>query len=805
MMDLNHALRRLARTPGFVAAACVSLALGIGANTAAFSVVYAVLLRSLPVDDPSSLALVSAGNSGFQYSMSYPAYTHLRDHASTIDGLIAFRAQPLNVSAGDTTERVSGMLISGNYFDVLGIRMKAGSPIRPEDDEVAGTGGRRGLVAVVSDHYWRRRLNGDAAVVGSTVRINDRPATIVGIAPEAFRGTQVGSLADVFVPMMFAAHVFTDYPNWLTNPQNNWIRLIARVPSGTSLPQAQAGMTAAFRQFNRDIILPLTTSDRAQQNVRARTIRLEPGQAGLLEMRNVKPTLFALMGLVGVVLLIACVNVANLMVARAERQHRQIAISIALGATRARFWRQSAIDSLVIGAGGVGLGLVLAVWMRDLLLQLVPGRQELDVTMDMRVFVASATVGALTTVALAVVTGRHTMRVGVAGALKGTDLAPRLWLRKGLIVTQLALSVLVLVAASLFTRTLESLRAVDPGFDQERVLIASTATDGYSPELRADFDARLLQEVRAVPGVVSAALANDEPLRVRTGWTVSLRLDPAGPPQQVDVSVAFVSPDYFETMGMRILSGREFDERDRSGASTPVVVNERFANRYVPPGTEPVGSSFVGNGSMAFDIVGVVTNSASIGLRNLDQPMLYVPGGHGVLHVRSAVPPAALIGSIRAAVRRLDPQVPVFDVRTISEQIDLVIGRERTFATLSLIFAVLALVLSSVGLFGVMANAVSRRTKELGIRLALGAAPSVLLRSVLREAAVLVACGALIGLPSAWLMGTTIRGLVFGIGVNDWQSLAVPLAVLAAVAAVAAWLPARRASRIDPLIALRSE
>jgi putative ABC transport system permease protein len=251
MLDVKHALRRLVRSPGLLTAACVSLALGIGANTAAFSVVYAVLLRSLPVEDPSSLALVSAGSNSFQYSMSYPAYTYLRDHTSTIDGLIAFRAQLLNVSAGGATERVSGMLVSGNYFDVLGVTMTSGSPIRPEDDEVAGSGGRRGLVAVVSYDYWQRRLNGDAATVGSTVRVNGYPATIVGIAPEGFRGTRVGSLPDVFVPMMFATRVFTDYPNWLTNPQNNWTRLIARVRAGTSMPQAQAEMTAAFRQFNR--------------------------------------------------------------------------------------------------------------------------------------------------------------------------------------------------------------------------------------------------------------------------------------------------------------------------------------------------------------------------------------------------------------------------------------------------------------------------------------------------------------------------------------------------------------------------
>jgi len=792
------------RSPGFLTAACVSLALGIGANTAAFSVLYAVLLRPLPVADPASLALVSTGNTSFQYSMSYPAYTYLRDHASTIDGLIAFRAQVLNVSAGGAMERVSGMLVSGNYFDMLGIRMTAGSPIQPADDEVAGTGGRRGVVAVVSDRYWRRRLNADPAALGSTLVVNDQSVTIVGIAPGGFGGTRIGSLPDVYMPMMFAPQVFPG-ANWLTGPQNNWIRVIARVRTGTTMTQAQAGMTMAFRQFNRDIVLPVVTGDRARQRVSERTIHLEPGQAGLLEMDDVRPTLFALMGLVGLVLLIACVNVASLMIARAERLHRQTAISIALGATRARLRAQSAIESLAVGAGGVGLGLVMAVWMRGLLLQVVPGRQELDVTMDWRVLGAAVAAAVLTSSVLAFVTARHTLRVGVIGALKGTDLSARLWLRKGLIVAQLALSVLVIVAASLFTRTLDRLRAVDPGFDQEQVLIASTATDGYTPQRRDAFYERLMQEVRAVPGVVSAALANDEPLRVRTEWAVSTQPDASGPSRRVDVSVVFVSPDYFKTMGMPILRGREFDASDRAGQTTPVVVNQRFASRYLPAGIEPVGASFVGNGRTVLEIVGIVGNVASIGLRDLDQDMLYVPGGGGVLHVRSAVPPASLIASVRAAAQRVDPHVPVFDVRTIGEQIDLALGSERTFARLSLTFGVLAVVLSAVGVFGVMANAVSRRRKELGIRLALGATPSSLIRSVLRETAILTACGAAVGLPCTWLMARAIRGLLFGVGINDWQSVAVPLAVLAVAAGVAAWVPARRASRVDPLITLRAE
>jgi predicted permease len=535
-MDFKYALRRLARSPGFLVAACVSLALGIGANTAAFSVLYGVLIRSMPVKDPASLAVVGMRGTGLQYSMSYPAYTYLRDHAAGIDGLIAFRAQVLNVSAGGETERVSSMLVSGDYFDVLGVRMAMGSPIQPQDDEVPGSGGRRGLVGLVSHRYWQRQLNGNAAVLGSGIRVNGYPVTVIGVLPPDFHGTRIGSLPDVFLPMMFAPHVFTG-PAWMTSPQNNWLRLIARTKTGANLAQTEAAMNVAFRRFNEDVVAPNITDDAARRRAVERRIGLEPGQSGLLEIQgNLKPTLFALMGLVCLVLLIACVNVANLMVARAERAHRQIAIAIALGATRLRFWRQSLIESAIIGAGGVGLGLVLAVWMRALLLHLLPARQEFDISMDVSVFGAAMAVGLVTTIVLAFVTERRAVHVAVIGALKGDDLAARLWLRKGLIVAQLALSMLVLVAASLFTRTLANVGAVDPGFDRERVLIASTATDGYTNERANAFYAGFLQRVRDLPGVTSAAFAGSEPMSVHTGWTVLARTNLGAPPVSGEVT-----------------------------------------------------------------------------------------------------------------------------------------------------------------------------------------------------------------------------------------------------------------------------
>jgi predicted permease len=554
------------------------------------------------------------------------------------------------------------------------------------------------------------------------------------------------------------------------------------------------------------MILPLADTDTTRRRSREAAIGLEPGQTGLLEMGvTVKPALFALMGLVGLVLLIACVNVANLMIARAERAHRETAISLALGATRLRIWSQVLLESLLTGTAGLILGLVVATLMRGLLLQLVPDRQELDVSMDARVFGASVLLAVLTTVVLASVTARQSLRVGVIRALKGETEAAKLRIRKGLIVAQLALSIVVLVAAALFTQTLTRLRSVDPGFDHDRVLIASIATDGYSAEQRKAFYARLLDHVRTMPGVVSAALASDAPLDVNTGWNILVQRDPAGPPRQVGASVAFISAGYFRTMGIPLVRGRDFDERDEAAALRAVIVNENFVRSYLPPERDPIGAPVVGNGNMTFEIVGVVKDSASIGLRDLDQHMLYVPRGQGVLHVRSAVPPASLTASIEAVVRRVDPGVPVFNVRTIDEQIDRSMRTERTFAMLSSTFGVLALGLSAVGLYGVIANAVSRRRKELGIRLALGADPRRILRLVLGEAGLLVALGVIIGLPCALLGGRAIRSLLFGIESGDWRSAAAALGALIVVAAFSAWIPARRASRVDPLTALRAE
>jgi len=810
-LELKHAVRRLARNPTFTVVTSLSLALGIGITTGAFSVLYAVLLRALPVRDPAALAVVSARNAGFRYSMSHPWYLYLRDHSQSLDGVVAFRALPVNVNAGAATERVTGMLVSGNYFDVLGVAMAAGSPIAPADDQTPGSGGGRGIVAVLGHQFWTRRFGADAGVIGRVIKVNGQPITVVGVAPSDFNGTRTGSLPDVFLPMMFADRLF-ESTKWLANPRNNWLRIMARLKPDVAVERAQAEMTVTFRQFHQNVIVPLAGTDSARNRAREASIVLEPGYAGLLEMGDtVRPTLFSLIGLVALVFLIACTNVAGLMAARAERLQRETAICLALGASRERIWAKHFVETLLVAAGGLGLGLILASWTAGLFARLIPAGQDLKVAIDARVLAASMLLGLLATIALTAIAARQSPRHSIGRALKGEGLAARLGLRKGLIVGQLALSIVVVAAAGLFVQTLGNLRRVDTGFERKRILIASISPGGYAPEQRRAFFARVLDDVRAIPGVTSAALAAEEPLSVNTGWSIMIQDDPAAAPRQAGATVAFISPDYFKTMGIPLLRGRDFDARDATNPARPVIVNENFVRSYLGGG-DAIGARVMAGANGTFEIVGVARDSASIGLRDLDQHMMYLPGSDSVLfmrdavlHVRADVAPASLQRAIDVAVHRLDPDVPVFNVRTIEQQVERLVVRERTFALLSMAFGLLAVLLSAVGVYGVIANAVSRRTKELGIRLALGAAPRGIFRLVLQEAGLLAVLGVAIGVPCVFALGRTIRTLLFGVQPVDPRSVMASVALLLAAATLAAWFPARRASRIEPLTALRQE
>jgi predicted permease len=805
-LETKYSLRTLSKSRAFTVIACLSLAIGIGATTAAFSVWDAVLLRSLGVREPDTLVLLTTRNAGSLRAMSHPSFTYLQERSSALEGLAAFRATPMNISATERTERVTGMLVSGNYFDVLGVRMALGAPIRPDDDRTPRTGGPRGPVAVLGYNFWRRRMSADPAIVGRVIRVNGQSVTVVGIAAPGFNGTTIGSIPAVYVPMMFSPHAFQFEGAWLENPRNLWLRTIGRVRRDVSLEQAQAELTLSFRRFHEDIVVPAANnSEPARRRAREASIVLVPGHAGLLELGDtVRPTVFALVGLGALVMLTACVNVAGLMVARAERLHRDTAICLALGASRLRLCSRTLTESLILGAAGIGLGVLLAAWIREVLAQVVAVNSALDLRMDRRVLGVALTSGLCATAIIGALTAWTQTRLGIVRALKGEDLSARLLLRKGLVVGQLAFSVVVLAVAALFTQTAAMLRSVDVGFDDQNIVVASLAPAGFSAERRRAFYARVLEDVRSLPGVVSAALASNEPLGVNTGWSIRARRSPGGELENGSASVMFVSPDYFRTMGIPLLRGRDFDPRDTGEASSPVIVNENFVRTYLT-GVDPIGAQITGNGNMTFEIVGVVRDSAAFSLRDLDQQLMYVPGREGVLHVRSALPSPLLQAAIEDAIRRIDAEVPVFNVRTIEQVLDRFLVRERTLALLSSMFGLLALGLVAVGLYGVVANTVSRRTRELGIRLALGAGRARIVGLILREAAVLVVLGSAAGVPLVLVAGRLIAALLFGVQPLDALSLGAAIALLIAVAGMAAWLPARRAARVDPLLALRAE
>jgi predicted permease len=811
--DVRYAVRRLSHSPGFTIIATLSLALGIGANTAAVGVLNAVLFRPLPVRDPAALALVEQRRGGTNYSMSYPAYTYLRDHATrAVAEVIAFRDNPVSLSAGDATATATGVLVSGNYFEALGVAMLAGSSITPDDDRTPGSGGPRGPVAVISEQCWTQRFGRDPAVIGRQIRVEGEPLTVIGIVPASFRGTRVGALPDVFMPMMFATKIFR-WPNTLTGAYNHWLRIMIRKQPDASFAQAEADMTLAYREFNREFIVPIATSDQMRQRARQASIILHSGRAGLQEMRDrVQSPLFILMGLMLLVWLIASVNVASLTVARAERHHRDTAIHLALGASSARLWSQQLVESALLGAISVALGLILATWMRTLLVQLVPANQAFDLTLDTQVIAGALLLGAATTMLVGVASGWQSTRRGIVSTLKGDDLTTRFWLRKVLIVGQFALSIVVLVAAALFGQTLRNLRTADIGFEREHLLLASLSTGAYPAPRQQAFYTQLLEKVRATPGVTSVALSGDMPLNIGTGWAMKVANDStSGAGADISADISFVSRDFFKTIGLPLIAGRIAEAMPGSAAHEPLgaMVNETLMKQALG-GQNPLGVRLAGGGT-TFEITGVVKDSATRGFRREPEPLMYVPLEHSgfrgglVLYVRSSVPPETLAATIETLIHRDDPEVPIRNMQTMEQYLDVTIGRERTFANLSSSFGLLALLLSGIGLYGMLAYAVSRRTKELGIRLALGASPRRLVRMVMSDAGTLIGLGLAIGMPLAFALGGTIRGLLYGVQPGDWRSLSIAALVLVAVSLLAAWLPARRAAAVDPLIALRHE
>jgi predicted permease len=828
LRDLRHAGRGLRRSPGFTAVVVLSLSLGIGGNTAIFTLIDAVMLRMLPVKDPQQLLLLARTRGGGDSSpgFTYQEYAQLRDDGRFFTALGAYAPARLSVSVdGGSEPTAAGQLVSGSYFGVLGVQPIAGRAIGPEDDRIPDAH----PVAMISDGYWKRRFGREPGAVGRSVTIGGRPFTIIGVTPPEFFGVEVGAAPDLFVPLMMQPTVMAASENLLVNPilRTTWLRTLGRLRPGVTPAQVSALEPVLARLASipgRKLPPPGTRALPPER------LTLLPAATGFSDLRQqFSQPLLLLLAMVGVVLLISCANVANLLLARAAGRRPELSMRLALGASRGRLVQQLLVESVLLALLGGAGGVLFAAWASRMLVAFMSaGRTPivLDLAPDPRVLAFTAAVSLATGILFGLAPAWGASRIDVGGVRKAQPrLVGRAGMRAGraLVVAQVALCVLLLFGAGLFVRSLQKLDAQAADVVRDRVMVVRVEPRGSNQRNAPGTSSRLdrtyrdlLARVRALPNVRAASLASDTPTSVvRLSSPIKL---PDGTVFPLDRLMVY--PGYFETLGLPLLAGRDLQERDLQGASSPavVVVNEAFARKAFP-GESPVGKRLLtatGGRFYPCEIIGLVKDARLGQLRGEPVPLAYQPflqtntgRGQMVLHVRSAGPPAALTAGIRDEVQRMDPTLPLFEVHTLAQEVEGALVRERLIATLSGFFGALALLLACVGLYGVMSFAVVQRTGELGLRMALGARRGNVVWMVMRQALTLMLWGLLLGVPAALVLGrvaaSQIAGLLFGLHSTDAETIAAAVLVMAIAATVASYLPARRASRVDPMVALRNE
>ncbi|HEY6291648.1 MAG TPA: ABC transporter permease [Terriglobia bacterium] len=830
LQDVRYGLRQLRRSPGITTVAVFSLALGIGANTAIFSLMNAVMLRDLPVHDPGRLVLLGKGRAGgsddgFAVTdlYSYSFYRELRQKNqvfSDVSSLLSLLLGGMHgaVDGGPALEKMDVQLVSGTYFPTLGVKPTLGRAFTEAEDEPAGGH----PVAVISYSWWKRRFGRDPSITGRTVTLGSTVYTIIGVAPPEFFGTTVGQSPDLWIPLSMQKQVS---PGW-NGLDNKWFQslyIVARLKPAVTVDEAQANVNLLARQIWHEYAGPVLTRQQ-QQNLDHAHIQLTPASRGLSRLRfEFSLPLQILMAVVGLVLLIACANIANLLLARATTRQREIAVRMAIGAGRARLVRQMLTESLLMSLGGGALGVLFASWASHALVATVstgPEPLPLNVAPDGRVLAFTSLVSLATAITFGTVPALRTTRVQLTSALKegrgAVAIAGRGALARALIVLQVALSLVLLIGAGLFLRSLVKLAHVDTGFNKENVLMfgIDPVDVGYKEDARlVNLYQQLEQRVSAEPGVRAASIsfftfnqgAWDDPVVVQG----SIRM----PETNNDVLHNVIGPGYFATMDIPLLVGRVFGPQDTDSSPKVAVINETMARQYFPGGS-PVGSRFgVGDDpkhSSDIEVVGVVKDAKYQGLRERRWPAAYYPytqrvGYYYGLEVRYAGDPRTIIAEVRQAASEVDRTLPVTYQNTLAEQVDQSIASQTLIARLSAFFGLLAVFLACIGIYGLMAYAVTRRTNEIGVRMALGAGRSKVLWMVLRESLILLALGLAVGLPAALAAGRLVSKMLFGLSPADPLSLAAAALLLLAFAVAASYLPALRASRVDPMVALRYE
>ncbi|MFI5126128.1 MAG: ABC transporter permease [Candidatus Acidiferrales bacterium] len=883
LQDLRYGFRMLAKSPGFAAIAILTLALGIGANTAIFSMIDAILMRSLPVQDAQSLVLLkwtTRGRPDIHNSSSYgdcnqqrerngpnsscsfsePFFHDVAAQAKAFSSVAAFAfGGQLDLSGNGTASVLSAQAVSGEFFSTLGIRAAAGRLIAPNDDSVSAP-----PVVVLNYGYWKTQFGGSASAIGKTVRLNNIPFTIIGVADARFDSLSPGRIYDVWVPLSSLAQL-SPHP-WVkaraTDVYSWWLVIIGRLKPGVTSGQAQAEVTGLFRNDMLHGAKPLA------KPADDPTVAALPAQSGLTgETTQISTELYVLMMAVGIILLIACANVAGLLLSRATARQKEIAVRLALGAGRGRIVRQLLTESILLSTIGGALGILFAVWGTQAIMSLIASSSDRPFGfapgIDGRVLAFTLAASVLTGIIFGLAPAFRGTRVDLTPALKegtGSSVAEGraggkwLTLGNGLVIAQVALAVVVLVGAGLLVRTLQNLKNVDPGFDTRNLL-----TFGLDPTLigyktpQIDVFYRNLQErLATIPGVESVSYSNST-LLSGSLWDTGFHLQGTPKDQEADADYLPVGANFFSMMHMRLLSGRNFTSADFAGAEVaqekeearsaaveakeagiaapagvaaasesaaneapvPVIVNKRFLQKYFPK-VNPLGLHFgereadPAKGDWAapgWAIVGVVSDAKYQDLRSPVEPTMYVPssGGNTSFELRTRMNPTAITPMIRGVVSQMDSNLPIFDVHTQTQLIDQLLFQERMIARLSSFFGLLALVLACIGLYGLLSYEVARRTREIGIRMALGAQQKDVLRLVVGQGILLAVVGAAVGIGVAVGVTRYLESMLFNVHANDPVTMIGVAVLLTLVALAACYIPARRATRVDPMVALRYE
>jgi len=808
------------KSPGFTAVAVLSLALGIGANTSIFSIVNTLLLKPLPYKDPDRLAQVfrqtDETGKGLEASelWSYPKFQVIRDNSETFDQLAAVSDQNFPVTDSDNPERLNAEMVSASYFPMLGVEASVGRTFSADEDTTPGTH----PVALLSYGIWQRRFGGDAKVIGETISLNKVPLTIVGVLPEAFKG-QKGT-AEVWVPMMMAPRL--TFPRRLLSPLAHWTEVIARLKPGVTPGQAQSEMGVVAAKLSEAIPTSGQTapSPESIKLVSLKEAKLDPA---------IRKSFLVLFGAVGFVLLIACANIANLLLTRSVSRRKEIAIRLALGASRARLIRQLLTESVLLSTLGGVAGLLIAMWGVELLASFKPAGAErsnnyiqlLDfskATVDGQVLAFNLLLSVVTGIVFGLLPALQASRPGVSDALKegGLAAAPRshslgLSAKGILVVSEIALSLVLLIGAGLMIRSFSNLQALAIGFHPEQVMTFQVTLPKYKPEAEVAFDNQLLERINGLPGVQAATVASSTPLSSNSAATVMRVKEDEGEPKPVGLHS--IGPDYFKTLRVPIIAGRSFTHQDREGARLVAIVNEAAAKKYWP-NEDPIGKEIwlgAGWGKDQYgEIVGIVGDVKYGKVEELARPEVYLPYTQptepaSFVLVRSSHDPRKVVGAVRNEILVLDKNVPVFDVKTMEERSASATSRTRFSALLLGVFALLALVLSAIGIYGVVSHAASGRKREIGIRMALGATSRDVLGLVVREGVVLTLAGIGLGLCGAFAVTRVLGSQLYGVGTTDAATFAVVSLLLGGLALMASYIPAVRAARIDPMVALRSE